>query len=444
MECKLEVNRLEKDELIYELKFRGCTDNLTVKDMRKTLRGFIKLEKSKSDLKYPDYPFSFDEDHDSISTKLDDIKALIEDFNDSDSSTNYLKISSKLAHVFGRAKRSNSTTDDEHKQRSKMLVDLLGLESQLKSKVRKFMRLSQPSGMPVDLSIALSSSRINNSSDTENSSAEEDFVDPTDPVPQFSFKPINIYKWNITKFQGDNKPISLSAFLENVEELRLSHGVSSKQLFDSAHELFSGKALIWFRSIKNKISDWTHLVNELRLQFQPPNFNDKLLQEIRSRTQGPNENMGMYIAVMTNMFNRLTVRVDEATRIKILLQNIAPFYQSQLGLVSVTSVDQLLQIGRQLEARKDTIESFAPPPRNRMGLMEPDLAYIYGESTSSSPSQIDVLLTCWNCRKPGHVARKCSQSKTRYCFKCGTPNCTVNTCTNCSKSTNSENFTRRH
>lgn len=444
MECKLEVNRLEKDELSYELKYRGFTDNLTVKDMRKTLRGFIKLEKSQSELKYPEYPFSFTEDNDFISTKIDDIKALIEDFYDSDSSTSYLKISCKLAHVFGRAQRSKSTNDDEHKKRSKLLVDLLGLESKLKSKVRKFMKLSQPSGMPVDLSIALSSSRINNSSDTEDSSAEEDCVNPTDPVPQFSYKPINIAKWNLTKFHGDNKSISLSAFLENVEELRLSHGVSSKQLFDAAHELFAGKALIWFRSIKNKISDWTHLVNELRLQFQPPNFNDKLLQEIRTRTQGPNENMGMYIAVMTNMFNRLTVSVDEATRIKILLQNIAPFYQSQLGLVSVTSVDQLLQIGRKLEARKDTIESFTPPPRNRIGLMEPDLAYIYGDPTSSYPSQIDALVTCWNCRKPGHVARKCSQSKSRYCFKCGNPNCTVNTCANCSKSENSENFPRRH
>lgn len=442
MESKLEVNRLEKDELIYELKFRGFTDVLTVKDMRKTLRNYLKLENSKSDLKYPEYPFSFREDIEYISRKIRDIENLITDFNDSNSSSGYFKINSKLAHVFGRTQKSNATNDDEHATRSKLLVDLLGLESKLKSKARKFMKLSQQSDMPVDLSVAMSSSRID--SDTESSGSEEIINDPVDHLSHRIFKSVNISKWNLIKFSGDNKTISLSAFLENVEELRISHGVTGKELFEAAHELFVGKALIWFRSVKNKVSDWSQLVNELRLQFQPPNFNEKLLSEIRNRTQGPNENMGMYIAVMTNMFNRLTIPVDESVRIKILMHNIAPFYQAQLGLTSINSVEQLLQLGRQLEARKDTIDSFTPPPRNKSSLMEPDLAYVYSDSMSSNSVKIDSLTVCWNCRKSGHIARKCSQPKTRYCFKCGKPNCTVKTCSSCSKSLDSGKSQRRH
>lgn len=127
--------------------------------MRKTLRYYLKLENSKSDLKYSEYPFSFREDIEYISRKIRDIGNLIADFNDSNSSSGYFKINSKLAHVFGRTQKSYATNDDdEHATRSKFLVDLLGLESKLKSKALKlkFTKLSQQSDMPVDLSIAIS------------------------------------------------------------------------------------------------------------------------------------------------------------------------------------------------------------------------------------------------------------------------------------------------
>lgn len=164
-----------------------------------------------------------------------------------------------------------------------------------------------------------------------------------------------------------------------------------------------------------------------------PNFNEKLLQEVRGRIQHPNRNIGMYIAIMTNMFKRLTVPVDENTRIKIVMQNIAPFYQSQLRLITISSIDELLELRRKLEARRDAIEWFVPPSRNLNSLMEPDLAYVYVERTSehssSKPLRVDVVNICWNCKPVGHNARRCNAPKTRYCFKSGNANCTVKTCT---------------
>ena len=40
-------------------------------------------------------------------------------------------------------------------------------------------------------------------------------------------------------------------------------------------------------------------------------YNDRLFEEIRSRTQGADEPMGIYLAVMDNLFDRLTVNVPE-------------------------------------------------------------------------------------------------------------------------------------
>lgn len=103
------------------------------------------------------------------------------------------------------------------------------------------------------------------------------------------------------------------------------------------------------------------------------------------RTQRPDESTGLYIAAMVNMFNRLTCPVSEGVKLKILLRNISPFYQSQLGLVSVTSVEHLTELGKQLEERKKAIKSFHPPPRDKK-VMKLDLAYVYTGSRPFAPT----------------------------------------------------------
>lgn len=447
MERNYEVNRLERQELVYELKVRGAviTDETTVKDMRKSLRSYLELEKSGSEVKYPKYPFTFKQDIEYIAGKIAEIEGLISDFADFDSSPQYLKILSKLVHTFARANRITSDKDEELARKSQVMVELLGLQSLLKSKARKFKRASQLVGSPVELSALMSSTTMSSESASESDSEVPEAVpasasNASNTRPMFSFqgKSVPVAKWNITKFDGTSSRISLSAFLENVEELRRSRHVSFDDLFSSANDLFSGKALLWFRSIRSKLGGWDDLVRELRLQFLPIDFNDKLLQEIKRRTQGEDESMGIYIAIMTNMFNRLTVPVSDAVRLRILMQNINPFYQSQLGLVKVDSIEHLLQLGRQLESRKESIQSFVPPPRNRNNLMEPDLAYVYSLDQNNDQSaysgQVDEIAVCWNCKVPGHKARTCTvEPRSKYCFKCGHPGVTVRTCPTCTQ-----------
>lgn len=451
MESKIEVNRLEKDELSYELAVRGVTDKTTVKEMRTCLRAFLKLERHGSPITYPKYPYAFEDDKAYLDLKLTELIGLVAGCHETEQSPMYLKISSKLAHAFFRAQRSIAKDDEQHRVRSTFLVEFINLQSKLKSHSRKARRRSGLGDTPTDLSVMLSSTGLHSSgSESSDSDAESlhgqaapNLQQPHSSSSQHcSHHPVvntvPVSKWNITKFDGDRAKISLSAFLENIEELCLSRNVSKDMLFNSASDLFMGKALLWFRSIRGQVANWEQLVNELRAQFQPPNFNEKLFQEIRSRTQGSTESIGMYIAIMTNMFNRLTIPVNEEGRLKILLHNISPFYQSQLGLVQVNSISHLLELGRKLEAKKETLESFVPPPRNRSQLMEPDLAYVYSESGSSSlaptrkVSQIDEIAKCWNCDSPGHRANKCRvEPRKRYCFKCGNPGQTVRTCTKC-------------
>lgn len=68
------------------------------------------------------------------------------------------------------------------------------------------------------------------------------------------------------------------------------------------------------------------------------------------------------LAIMNGLFARLTIKIPEATRLKVLQNNIAPFYQTQLALTldDITTTDGLLKLCRKLEARKTAVEAFKP------------------------------------------------------------------------------------
>lgn len=111
--------------------------------------------------------------------------------------------------------------------------------------------------------------------------------------------------------------MSLNAFIEAVEDLRIARGVSKDA---HLHELLQG----------------------LREEFQPPDYDTKLFEEVKRRAQGVGESIGMYLSVMSGLFSRFNVKISEDTQLKILLKNILPFYQTQLSLTEVSSVAQLL------------------------------------------------------------------------------------------------------
>lgn len=98
------------------------------------------------------------------------------------------------------------------------------------------------------------------------------------------------------------------------------------------------------------------------------------MDEIKRRTQRPEESIGIYLAVMSALFRRLTCPVSEAARLKIILKNLSPFYQPHLVLIDVHSIDHLRTVCRKLEEKRLAVESFQLP--SRKNALEPDLACV--------------------------------------------------------------------
>ena len=89
-------------------------------------------------------------------------------------------------------------------------------------------------------------------------------------------KPTPVHKWNVT-FDGKSQHDSVNGFLQRIEELRVARNTSKAELFRSAVDLFDGKALLWYRSIKPSVSSWDQLIQALKRDFLPPDYDQEFI-----------------------------------------------------------------------------------------------------------------------------------------------------------------------
>lgn len=213
----------------------------------------------------------------------------------------------------------------------------------------------------------------------------------------------------------------------------------NRELVESALDLFEGKALVWYRSVRALHRSWDSLATALRSEFQTPDHDELLLGEIRRRTQGPKETIGIYIAVMLNLFARLSVSLSENLKLSIIQRNLSPFFQTQLAFQTIESIDQLKALGKKLEFQRSIAEAYVPPPPKAKA-MEADLAYVQVENISGVPTSAICStasaprpgITCYNCDQEGHIRSECRKPFRMKCFGCGNLNFTKRTCPRCS------------
>lgn len=422
MSRKIQVNRLLHDELSYELQIRGIATG-TVEEMRHSLAMALRFEKSGDSFSYPNYPFTCKQDIEAVTDKLDLLESQVNDF-DGSSSTLYSKLQSRLSHVLNRLDHVDANGPEAGK-RAELLAKALSLLDKTEKKAPT-----------TELEPTAAPQNVTNPSPIRRSSGVNDVS-----IPGPYSKQILPNKWGL-KFSGDKKGISLSAFLERVEELRVARHVSKQTLLESGIDLFEGRAYQFYVAYRNEVSSWDEFVTLLREEYLSPNYDEKLLEEIKKRTQGSDESIGIYLAVMMGYFNRLINPVSEERKLQLIMRNIAPFYQSQLALVDVRSLSHLRELCRRLEARKEAVENFVAPSRKVCSL-EPDLAYVEVEdfevsAVSSRPSTSGNSIVCYRCRQPGHRAVGCNLPKSKFCYRCKKDGYTVRTCPDCSKKGNEQ------
>lgn len=480
----MDINRLLRDELSYELLIRGCGMGTTVDEKRSILREAITNGKPI----LSDIVLNWESEIHICSSKLDQLLGEIQEFPTDNKDNEYRKIHTRLIHAKQRVSRIPSSFS-EAQQLSELCDTLLkdlqtayntpAAHSSPSSVAHEQSILSLPNVMlpevlhntasvhlteqdvgqlidaPVHGGHSTMQSRHATAGTSDLARALDNLafsghhpVRSVSPLPSWylphhvNYTPIS--KWNL-KFDGESS--SVSAFLQKVEELRCSRGVSKQQLLQAAIEIFTGNALFWYRSVRHTIKDWDNLVEQIKATFLPHDYEMSLWVEIRSRTQHKLEKVAIYVAIMENLFSRLPKRPAEEKRIAIIRRNLQPYLVTGLALQHISTVNELIAAARQVENAQSSAALYQPPPMSSHSLLEPDLAFqkpkpskYQVSETYQSPQDISAVSTsssyvikCWNCSEVGHHAGNCKKPKRLHCYRCGHPDTTSKNCPKCSK-----------
>ena len=126
--------------------------------------------------------------------------------------------------------------------------------------------------------------------------------------------------------------------------------------------------------IPPSVSSWSELVNKLRHTFLPANYDLALKDEIRNHTEAPGETVEIYIAIMENLFSRLTKILDEETRVSYIIHNLQPQFQRFCAFQKIATLSDLINIVKRIEDTELQISHFQNPPLRTSKTLEPDLS----------------------------------------------------------------------
>lgn len=458
----MDIEYLRDDELSYELRIRNCDLTGTVQDKRFYLQGLLQLETmNASSVNASLLPEPMSELQ-TCCAKLQEMISTISGFNNtSESDLKHFdeECNARLLHVQQRILRlplhlqSNpikllaaaksclhELVESFKSCPTANLIELDNVETtcpvpmispndRCRSLINRLNSIRFEHPLPTNTAYA-----HNNPQSTPVLCANPSHTVQTAPVltNHFSNRVDNsqpVSRWNI-KFNGTS---GVNEFLERVQEYAFARGVSDEQLFRQASDLFCDDALSWFRWVRSSINSWSELTARLRSAFLPHNYDLALQDEIRSRTQGPNEKSEIYIAKMENLFGRLSNKPDETTRLAAIRHNLQPHYQRLCSLQPINSIQDLVMACKLIEDTEAYAASFRNPPARNSSLLEPDLAY----NRPARPVKVETLtsrpVVCWNCQKTGHLYYSCKDPLGIFCRGCGRRNTYRPNCPKCSK-----------
>ncbi|XP_048004297.1 uncharacterized protein LOC125240446 [Leguminivora glycinivorella] len=287
--------------------------------------------------------------------------------------------------------------------------------------------------------------------DDSSASSESGGEDPASAVGdrivrEVVYKPektFNINSLNL-KFKGDT---CVRSFLSRLEELRVARRISENRIYRGFPEILEGPALSWFRSQRTDLLSYREVVSALREEFDIPDLDHLLLQEIRNRTQAKSETIVYFVSTMLGMYDRLSRQVPEEDKLDTLMRNIRPEFSKDLALHDVRSIKQLKDLCRRIELAQVKAKQFHEPLLSKksgsssLGTEENkgETRNRFGSARTSNMSKTFVAavgqtssgrndLCCFRCGKTNHPTRACRSSRETVCFKCGakgvrTPEC---------------------
>lgn len=306
-------------------------------------------------------------------------------------------------------------------------------------------------------------------------------------------RPRSVADWRM-RYDGKDDGKKLNKFIEEVEFMAEAEGLSKRMLFNEAIHLFAGDARTWYMEGKRNCDfrNWSELIAELKLEFQPPDMDFHYEQQAAQRRQKRSEKFQDYYNAVVEIFRYMAVPPSEERKFDIIFRNLRSDYKNVLVVKGVRTLKALRQWGRKLDSvnmwmyrgrdqestqkpaqvHEVSAKSFQsrnqsggkpwrPSPQTRepnqsnwkrpqdkpdtSGPKQPSVRN-EGEYREDQPDssrgalekrvagyKVPDRTTCFNCRGKFHYYAVCLAPKEVFCTVCGFPNFRRDNCPFCAK-----------
>ena len=181
-----------------------------------------------------------------------------------------------------------------------------------------------------------------------------------------------VRKWKL-QFDG-KRDHSAEEFLLRVNECRSGTRLTELDLLDTLPHLLSGLALQWYRLERPRWAGWREFLVAFRRRFGGVNFQLRVREEVRRRTQGPDEAITDYLVGLRHIMNYVSPPYSLEEQVDFAYANLHPNYRSKIERDQIRSLEELEAKGEQLEAARLLSREYRPPPSPRDSLF-PEHAY---------------------------------------------------------------------
>ncbi|CAB0040563.1 unnamed protein product [Trichogramma brassicae] len=190
-----------------------------------------------------------------------------------------------------------------------------------------------------------------------------------------------VRRWKI-QFDGFGQ-MSVESFIERVEECNYLARLSQTDLLLALSETMTGTAAKWYRSNRHMFESWSDFCRAARKTFgMDPYGKQQLLEQIRKRTQGPDERVAEYVICVQSVLRKLRPELDVQTQLDYLHGGMLPDLQKMVCRKYLRSVDDLLEEAVEAENTIRKANRYRAPTSDEATL--PELRYSPGKREETS------------------------------------------------------------
>ncbi|CAB0028412.1 unnamed protein product [Trichogramma brassicae] len=184
-------------------------------------------------------------------------------------------------------------------------------------------------------------------------------------------------------FQRFMDEMSVKSFIERVEECSFLAGLTDRDLLLGLSETLTGTAAKWYRSNRYSFRTWDDFCKAARRMFGIDRYGQQqLLEQIKKRTQGPDERVAEYIICIQSVFSKLRPELDVQTQLDYLHGGMLPDLQKMVCRRFLRSIDDLLEEAVEAENTIRKANQYRAPTSDENTW--PELRYKPGKSEDTS------------------------------------------------------------